>query len=290
MFHITGLMLLAFVVGCAQMSGCAHFLYKPGAHIAPPVARDTHERLNGVLFVQTSAEYQTLSRAIYRAASFALDRAIDCPAWTAAVEQLDGFEDKPLAIVMDIDETVLDNSGFQGRLAFDRSGYNPDVWRQWVRRRTSTPVPGSIEFAQYARRRNVVVFYITNRDNSQEADTRLNLQALGFPLESSRDVVLTLGEQGWVDADKSARRAHVASTHRILLLVGDDLGDFVSGAKTPPEERVALARKFDENWGMKWILLPNWIYGSWETAIYGNVSKLPDDIELRRKFDALKKF
>lgn len=118
------------------------------------------------------------------------------------------------------------------------------------------------------------VIYLTNRDASLEAATRANLTALGFPVDDAPDAVLTQGErEGW--ASKTARRDWVAERYRILLLVGDNFGDFVAEADTSVSARRARGRSFREYWGSRWIVLPNPQYGSWEAALYDFEYGLP---------------
>jgi acid phosphatase len=80
----------------------------------------------------------------------------------------------------------------------------------------------------------------------------------------------------------------VARSYRILLLIGDDLGDFVTGARARPEERVALAERYAPRWQTDWILLPNPYYGSWERALVDNRRDLSDEEILRLKLERLR--
>jgi acid phosphatase len=253
-------------------------------------ARNTHEALNGVLWVQTSAEYDTLSRLTFRQAKEALTRARADKTWTAALEQTGDFTDLPDAIVVDIDETVLDSSPFQGKVAIARTGFDQRLWDEWAARAQARGTPGASEFLSYARDNSVVVFYVTNRFFKQENDTVANLQKRGFPVDPAGTFVLSRDEKpGW-GSDKSSRRAAIAETHRILLLIGDDLGDFVSGAGDTPKNRVQLARKYGSFWGTRWFLLPNPMYGSWEFSLYDHDLSLPENEILRRKFDLIEGF
>jgi len=125
------------------------------------------------------------------------------------------------------------------------------------------------------------VFYVTNRVQQGERATRENLAALGFPLDPQVDTVLTRGERpDWQPSTKGPRRAHVARNYRILLLVGDDLGDFVGETSGTAEERHARTAPQSERWGRQWIMLPNPTYGSWERAVIG-ASKNPTDAKRR---------
>lgn len=249
--------------------------------------RDTHEDLHAVLWMQTSAEYPMACRAAYRNAAALLKEALGDPKWTAALEQSTIRDGMATAIIVDVDETVLDNSAFEGRLVRERSRFSPALWDQWVAAEAATAVPGALPFLRDAAGRGVTVFYVTNRSAASEAATRRNLKTLGFPISEATDVVLTEGENGWT-ADKSARRALIASTYRVLLLIGDDLGDFMPGAKDTPENRRRAAEKHGDRFGSGWILLPNPAYGSWERALYA--PKSADDDILRQKFARIRAF
>lgn len=274
----------AILLLAAALSGCA----ADRAAVTPAAApRDTHEGLDATLWMQTSAEYRMLCRAAYQNAAESLNRALGDPTWSAALEQAACDGSTPTAIIVDVDETVLDNSAFQGRVVRERARFSPDLWQQWVSQASAPALPGAVEFLQGAARRGVTVFYVTNRSAASEDATRRNLALLGFPLASSTDVVLTEGENGW-NSDKTARRTLIASRYRVLLLIGDDLGDFMAGAKDAPENRRAAAEKHAERFGASWILLPNPAYGSWERALYP--PKTADDEILRRKFARIRAF
>jgi len=226
-----------------------------------------YEGLNATLWVQSAVEYRALARQAYASATRALARGRADSSWTAALEQTGSVARLPPAVIVDVDETVLDNVRYQGRLLVDGASYAPDTWGAWVAERDADAVPGAVEFARAAAGDGVRVFYITNRDAPLEADTRANLARLGFPVDADGvDVVLTRGERPEWGSDKSSRRAHVARTHRIVLLVGDDLGDFVETGAALAEREAALARH-EDRWGERWIVLPNPMYGSWERSL-----------------------
>ena len=183
--------------------------------------------------MQSAAEYWALAAPVYSRARSALDAAIADASWTAAIEQEgSNVSGLPMSVVMDLDETVFDNSPFQGQLVLDRTVYTSERWGRWVAKAAATEVPGAVDFVKYARGRNVRVVFVTNRTVEEKAATLRNLDALLGPGTPADDVLVT-GENGW-SSDKTGRRAFVARTHRILMLVGDDLNDFVSvsSAKT----------------------------------------------------------
>ena len=196
-----------------------------------------------------------------------LDRALADTTWTAALEQTGDFGSKPPAVILDADETVLDNSESQERDVRDGAAYSEARWAVWCNERRAVPIPGALEFTRAAAAKGVTVFYVTNRDRALEQATRDNLAKFGFPLDSGRDTVLTRAERPeWTSSDKSPRRSVVAQDFRILLLVGDDFGDFVQGARGTLAARKALDEANAAMWGVKWIALPNPMYGSWKTA------------------------
>ena len=232
-----------------------------------PDATHAAEGLDAVLWTQTSVEYRATALQAYALARMQLDRALADPSWTAATEQVARpFEGLPPAVILAADETVLDNAAYQARLIQDRATYNEENWAAWVNERKATAVPGAVAFTQYARDRGVAVFYVTNRNAPEEPATRDNLAALGFPLDPARDTVLSRRERPEWASDKTTRREHVAKEFRVLLLVGDDLGDFLPSRGTVAE-RDARVAPYAEWWGTKWIALPNPMYGSWMSAL-----------------------
>jgi acid phosphatase len=261
-------------IGLLAASGCA---------TVPPSV----EQLNAVLWVQSSVEYEATTRQAFRLAEVRLAEALDDPGWTAVLEQGESLSGLPPAVILDVDETVLDNSPFQARLIRDRRNFESKAWSAWTAEARARAIPGALEFVRRADSLGVRVFYVTNRDRADEEATRRNLEELGFAFDNAMDVLLTRGERPEWGSDKESRRAHVARTHRVLLLIGDDLNDFVSGARETHEARLVLARRHEEAWGQRWIVLPNPTYGSWESTLYDFDRQLPADERRRRKTDSL---
>jgi acid phosphatase len=235
--------------------------------------------------MQTAAEYWALASAAYRHAQIALEESLKDTSRTASLEQGSGYEGRPGAVILDLDETVLDNSPLQAQLVLDGALYLPATWEAWVDKVAAGLVPGSKDFITFAASKGVRTFFVTNRTASEQEQTLANLAALGIP--ASDDTVLCVGENGWT-SDKTVRRAQLAKTYRILLLVGDDMNDFVSTANLSPAQRMELAQKHASRWARDWILLPNPLYGSWERALYPG---LTDEREiLARKRSLVKGF
>lgn len=257
------------------------------------LARATHLRhpnLHSTLWTQTAVEYGGTARQAYQLAELMMGRALADSTWTAALEQAEkgpsSYRDKPPAVVLDVDETVLDNGAYQARLILDNETYDSESWKAWVREEKAGAVPGALGYTQTAVENGVQVIYLTNRDADVEDPTRDNLEALGFPLNDAPDAVLTQYEkEGW--EPKSARREWVAERYRILLLVGDNFGDFASHVDTTVAVRRSRSRAHREYWGTRWIVLPNAQYGSWEGALYNFNYGLPRLRILEEKHERL---
>ena len=264
---------VGFGVSCSPKATLPEAPATPAAPEPAPAASTrpaTHANLNAVLFVQTAAEYAALARQAYTSAQLSLDEALDDPTWSAAAEQTDGrpFAGLPPAVVLDVDETVLDNSAYQARLIRDGRDYERATWRAWTAERAAGAVPGALAYAREAAARGITVVYVTNRRADEEDDTRANLAALGFPLTGEADVVLTRGERAdWAASDKTTRREHLALRYRILQLVGDNLGDFIEVPTGTVADRRAAVDAYADYWGTRWIVLPNPTYGSWQSAL-----------------------
>ena len=270
------------IVALLASASCAMQTAGPARPAEPAAQRTTaaHENLNAVLWMQTALEYEASALQAYRLAAMQLDAALADPRWTAAIEQQADASRLPPAVILDVDETVLDNSYYQARMIRDNTTFAAATWDRWVEEARATAIPGAVEFTRYAAGKGVTVFYVTNRTANLEAATRKNLAAENFPLSTGLDTVLVRGERPeWSASAKGPRRASIARDYRILLLVGDDLGDFVVDPSGTPAERQTRAAAQSEWWGRRWIMLPNPTYGSWERAVIGSA---PDANAARR--------
>ncbi len=260
-----------------------------GPVAAPAVS--ANENVHAVLWTQTAAEFRALALQTYASARQALAPALADSAWTADTEQLraGAYESLPPAVVLDVDETVLDNSAYQARLVQTNGQYDRGSWKAWVEEQAATPVPGAVEFTLAAQNLGVTVVYLTNRRADEEDATRANLAALGFPLAAKFDAVLTRGETpGDEGSDKAARRRLVAERFRVLAYLGDNLGDFVSGTDGSVAERAAAVAAYDDWWGTRWFVFANPQYGGWESALFDGDYSLSREQRLQRKVEALR--
>lgn len=248
-----------------------------------------HDNMNSILWVQTSPEYAIAVNQSYSLAKIMLEKGLADPGWTAAVEQVgSNYRDLPPAIIVDVDETILNNSAFQARLEIAGASWDNDIWNNWVLESNAPAVPGAVEFLVNASDSGVTIFYVTNRTHDYEQATRENLISVGCPFETAFDTLLTQGEQeGWT-SDKTTRRNFIAERYRIVLLIGDDPNDFIAGTTEGNSvTRNMVLSEYGSFFGEKWILIPNTIYGHWEGALYGFDYNLSEEERLDLKFDLM---
>ena len=238
---------------------------------------DNEYQTGAVLWTQSSAEYRALAFQTFSLAKLRLDQDL-------AQHRSCRRAARP-AIIVDADETVLDNSRFQAELILRNAAYSPQAWTAWCDRAEAGAVPGAVEFLNYAFSHGVHVFYITNRRQTEKAGTVANLKKLGFP-DVSDDTVM-IREQG-TTSSKESRRQSVRARYRVVLLVGDNLNDFNDdfAAKSIADRKAQVDRE-RADFGSLYIIMPNPMYGDWESAVYGNASNLTDAERRERRRAAL---
>ncbi len=263
------------------LSGCA-------ATPAPssPVSPAANDNMYATLYLRTAAEYDALTRSVYAAAQSMLDSAL-AASGSAALEQSGDLTTLPPGIIFDVDETVLDNSAYQATLVAENISYNTPHWDGWVAAARADAVPGAVEFSLAAVDRGIALLYLTNRrciqrspDGDpcpQRAETISNLVKAGFPEPDPVNVYLRSAEFDF-ERDKSSRRAAFANNYRIVMLFGDDLGDFLPGVTASgitATDRQRLVAEHAAAWGRRWFILPNPSYGSWldvlDNRLYENL-------------------
>ena len=269
-------------------TGCA-----PAAEPAGPVPPSNStevglDNLNATLWMQTAVEYRATSLQAFRLGKQALDVAMADSSWTAALEQTGDFGGLPPAVILDLDETVLDNSFFEARLTLDGDVYSPELWDAWVLQEAATVVPGADEFLSYAAQQGITIFYVTNRREHLREATIANLEALGLPLSEAADTLMMRGQKPeWDSSNKTPRRTEVAENYRILLMFGDNMGDFTGAADGSVAERAAFAEEHADYWGTRWITLANPTYGSFIGAVLDNDYSMTPEQQVEAKKQAL---
>ena len=196
---------------------------------------------------KNSAEYVALSYQAYNLAKFRLD------------EKLNSEFNKRPAIVIDLDETVLNNLPYNEMLIDSSEVFTQESWSKWVNKKIAAKIPGSLEFINYAKSKNVKIVYISNRRVENYDPTKENLINLGYPFDE--DTLMLLRDE---TGDKTARRSTL-NDYEIIMLLGDNLADFSSVFyKKSNNERIQSVDSLSKMFGDKFIIFPNLIYGDWE--------------------------
>lgn len=275
------------------LAGCSATAPRPDAPpaiAAAGVAAD--DNLNAVLWVQTAQEYQALALQTWKMAGANLDRALADTTWTALLPG-EGAElqkpELPPAVIVDIDETMLDNSAYQARLVLDGASYGSASWAAWVTERKARPVPGALAFARAAAAKGVTIVYISNRTHDMAADTIANLRAYGFPVDEANYYGLGVDVPGCTPhgSEKGCRRIAAASKYRVLMQVGDQITDFAQLSDNTRAQRDGLLASHGQWIGERWYMLPGPTYGGYEPAAFDNDWSLPADVRRSRKQQAL---
>lgn len=247
---------------------------------------DNEYQVGATLYVQKAAEFRALSYQAFNLARWQLDADLD----KRNVKKLPKVErKKPRAIVVDIDETVLDNSPAQAAGIKAGIAFNQKDWYAWGEMRKAKAIPGAVEFLNYAVSKGVKIFYVSNRDRDPQLQATIdNLKSVGFNDVSTENVLLRVrDDKGNNISTKTPRRDFVSQKYRIVMLMGDNLDDF-----SDVFERKSIADRFAETdkakteWGKRWIVFPNAMYGTWENAIY-DYGRLTDAQKSEKRAAAL---
>ena len=260
---------------------------------APTLAGDPvpqNDLLNAELWMQTAIEYRANCLTVYALAKVRLDEALADTNWTAydQTDQTGSYQNLPPAVIIDLDETAIDNSAYEAGLVVNDTHFNSKTWDDWTKAEQANAVPGAVEFANYAATKGVKVFYVSNRNADQKEATRHNLEALGFPMGGNVDTLLMQKDRPeWSTGAKGSRFAHIAKDYRVLLMFGDQIGDFSDKYNASLAERDKLFEELKAHFGHDWMMLANPAYGSFESAPYGHDFKLTDDEKRVKKLGVL---
>lgn len=249
-----------------------------GTQPAQTVANNEYQ-LGATLYMQKAGEYRALAYQAFNMARWALDADLD----KRNFRKLSKAEQKkPRAIMVDIDETMLDNSPAQALAIRDRTPFNLKDWYAWGEMRKAKAIPGAVDFAKYAKSLGTRVFFVSNRDEVQKRATIDNLRSVGFPDVSDENVLLKTDA-----SSKEARRQIILQKYRIVMFIGDNLDDHSNVfEKKSVEDRFVEVDKAKDLFGKRYIMLPNAMYGTWENAIY-DYGRLTEDQKTEKRLNAL---
>ena len=260
----------------AAVFGLVLFLFSAFDWSVPPpdAGRDDY-LIMSVLWYQRSAEMRALYYQAFNIARLRID---------ADIAQNKGTRKR--AVVVDIDETILDNSPHSGKLIKENQVF-PFAWKEWIDKAEAEPLPGAAEFLNYAASKGYNVYYVSNRSAKGETEgTVENLKKKGFPQVVPEHVMLRENE-----SSKEVRRTAISKTDDIVLLMGDNLNDFASMfERKGMVERSAEADKARDEFGKRFIVLPNPMYGDWEGAVLEYRRGLSDKEKADLRMAALKSF
>ncbi|MBL6447142.1 5'-nucleotidase, lipoprotein e(P4) family [Fulvivirga sp. 29W222] len=228
----------------------------------------------GVLWYQKSAEMVAAYQQAYKYAEMLLDSKLKTVRSSL-----------PLAVVLDIDETVLDNSPYEGQLIEKGKIYQPSTWKAWTSEARAKALPGALEFVNFAKKKGLEIFYISNRDTDELDATIENLKKYRFPDADTKHVILKSST-----SDKTERREKVANSHTILVFVGDNLTDYSElYADRGNDMGKELVKKNKSELLYNFVILPNPMYGEWEGAIYNNDYSIDNESKVQKRLQAIDK-
>ena len=213
--------------------------------------RSQEHSIKAVLWQQTAGEYKALTYQAFNLAKLQLDNIIERKKESK----------KPLAIITDIDETALDNSPYLAKMIELDEGFSKQRWIEWGKKVEAKPVTGALDFFKYVASRGIEIFYISNRYDVQLSETIENLEKAKFPGVNKHHILLKTES-----SEKQPRRDKVLENYEVVMLLGDNLSDFLSVFRTDSiNERNQLVDDFRDEFGKKFIVLPNPMYGDWES-------------------------
>ncbi len=225
------------------------------------------------LWVQNSAEYRALCYQAYNTATERL-RSLKT-----------GRSSKPLAIVLDLDETVIDNSPYQAMMVLTDDAYSSKTWDEWIALKRAAAVPGAKAFLTEANSKGFEIFFVSNRMVRHLDATYQNLIELGLPVKKS-NLFLRTHSMG-----KDSRRAHILQNYDVVLYLGDVMTDFSDDFEDKStNERHILTDALSREFGKKYIVFPNPMYGEWERALYGHDLEMSAEEKSRRRKRALYRY
>jgi len=257
--------LIIIICGLMLLNSCKK------ANIEKEITSQDHLTM-AVLWYQQSAEMRALYYQGFNLAKLRLNEKV-----------INSKLNNKKAVVVDIDETMLDNSPFEGKCIETGDVFTNESWTNWTMLAKAKALPGAVEFSKYSESMGVEVFYISNRSVSEYENTLKNLQAGGFAFADSFHLLLKE-----TDSSKKSRREKVSENYEIILLIGDNLGDFSEIFDDRSQNKgFDLVEQYKKDFGNSFIVLPNPMYGTWEKPIYNFTRDLPEEEKYKLRKSSL---
>ncbi len=227
-----------------------------------------------VAWKQTAAEYRALYYQAYNIARMQVERALST--------RTPG--DKTLAVLMDMDDTILNTVNYWGYLINNNQAFFDDsIWDRWIPENKVVPTPGSVDFLAFCKDNDVEVFYVTSRNQGAKTFEYAmdHLKINGFPYADENHLTVLTDT-----SNKQKRQDEIGNDYEIVLFMGDNLNDFKRVYYvTDIDERTKLMEQDKDLFGRKFILLPNPTDGHWIRAVFGESEPPPTNTnrEILRK-------
>jgi len=229
--------------------------------------------LMATLYQQKAAENDALYLQAYNIATIMI------------YDELNKTVNKKRAIITDIDETVLDNSPYQAKCILEGISY-PEKWDEWCMLSRAQALPGSQKFLNFVASKEIEIFYVTNRKDHLKGATIENLKRRGFPYADKDHLFMRTST-----TSKESRRNRIEEEYRVVMLLGDNLGDFSKVFEgRSSDERKEMVDKLESSFGRRFIAFPNPMYGSWENAIYDHKPDTTAKAKAAMRIKALESF
>lgn len=270
--------ILVLAIASSFFAGATNFLHAQEKSTSDPaktigaLRRESppFRGLDGTLFMQQSAEYRACCIQTFRLATN-LATARNSERKKPSL---------PAAVVLDLDETVLDNGWFQSQQIREQLAFDANRWSQWEQEGADQVrlIPGAKKFIEGLRASNIQPVYITNRNDNARQLTMKALERLGvaLPEEQLLCADMTTG------SNKTSRRDTIEAKFDVLLYVGDNLRDFDERfrfGESGAAGRFNALEELEGKFGVEWVILPNPAYGEW-TKVFSNS---PADADLLYK-------
>lgn len=222
--------------------------------------------ISAVAWKQTAAEYQALYHQGFNIARMHVENALK--------SRKNG--DKPLAVITDVDDTILSANSYWGYLVtINRDFFDDPIWDRWIEADKFVAMPGALDFLNFCAQNNVEVFYVTNRDQGHDtyALATQNLKTQGFPYVDEKHLIVQRDT-----SNKETPQQKIAEDYDVVVMLGDNLNDFRRKYYVKDvDERSKLMEEDKELFGTKFVVFPNPTDGHWVRAIFGDSEPPPSE-------------